>query len=190
MLPHQLSCPIGGLLLSVLMLKDANANHYPVPGVECVVSHEARQFTDDGHKVLLGHLLHPLRVGNTLVSAHCNVHSFTPPPKRRRGRRVPPNQLINVPSVKGYKGWRNFREPDTGEVRRIPLPRTWVNSSDDFAQLVRGALTPQLSREALNVIHAPRLRYLASFEAAEEHLTPRDPLACGFDAHEGSHVRR
>src|SRR5215207_10818885 len=81
MLPHQLSCPIGGLLLSVLMLKDANPDHYPVPGVECVVSHESRQFTDDGHKVLLGHLGHPLRVGNTLVSAHCNVHSFSPPPK-------------------------------------------------------------------------------------------------------------
>src|SRR5918998_4150308 len=77
-----------------------------------------------------------------------------------------------------------------GELRRIPLLRTWVNSSVDFAQLVRGALTPQLSREALNVIHAPRLRYLASFEAAEEHLAPRDPLARGFDAHEGSHVRR
>ena len=110
MLPHQLSCPIGGLLLSVLMLKDANPNHYPVPGVECVVSHESRQFTDDGNKVLLGHLRHPLRVGNTLVSAHCNVHSFTPLPKTRRGRRVPPNQLIDVPSVKGYKGWRYFRE--------------------------------------------------------------------------------
>src|SRR5829696_9323726 len=127
MLPHQLSCPIGGLLLSVLMLKDANPNHYPVPGVDCVVSHESRQFTDDGHKVLLGHLRHPLRVGNILVSAHCNVHRFTPPPKRRRGRRVPPNQLINVPSVKGYKGWRNFRESPKGEVRRIPIPRTSVN---------------------------------------------------------------
>src|SRR5919112_4207413 len=67
MLPHQLSCPIGGLLLSVLMLKDANPNHYPVPGVECVVSHESRQFTNDGHKVLLGHLGHPLRVGNTVT---------------------------------------------------------------------------------------------------------------------------
>src|SRR5215208_2150680 len=128
MLPHQLSCPIGGLLLSVLWLKDANPNHYAVPGVDCVVSHESWQFTDDGHKVLLGHLRHPLRVGNTLVSAHCNVHSFTPPPKRRRGRRVPPNQLINVPSVKGYKGWRNFRKSPKGEVRRISILGTWVNS--------------------------------------------------------------
>src|SRR5215208_561469 len=127
MLLHELSCPIGGLLLSILMLKDANPNHYPVAGVECVVSHESRQFTDDGHKVLLGHLGHPLRVGNILVSAHCNVHSFSPPPKRRRGRRVPPNQLINVPSVKGYKGWRNFGESPKGEVRRIPIPRTRVN---------------------------------------------------------------
>src|ERR671920_708543 len=133
MLPHQLSCPIGGLLLSVLMLKDANPNHYRVPGVERVVSHESRQFTDDGNKVLLGHLRHPLRVGNTLVSAHCNVHSFTPPPKRRRGRRVPPKQLINVPSVKGYKGWRNFLELRLGEVPRIRVLGTWVHSFSSAA---------------------------------------------------------
>src|ERR687893_993558 len=103
MLCHKLSCPIGGLLLSVLMLKDANPNHYPVPGVDCVVSHESRQFTDDGHKVLLGHLRHPLRVGNTLVSAHCNVHSFTPPPKRRRdpSARLKLDQRVQYEGVEG-----------------------------------------------------------------------------------------
>jgi hypothetical protein len=29
--------------------------------------------------------------------------------------------------MNGYKGWRNFREFYNGEVRRIPIPRTWVN---------------------------------------------------------------
>src|SRR5918993_5029949 len=103
MLPHELSCPIGGLLLSGLMLKDANPNHYAVPGVDCVVSHESRQFTDDGHKVLLGYLRHPLRVGNTLVSAHCNVHSFTPPPKRRRDPWAPP-KVVQRLQCEGLQG--------------------------------------------------------------------------------------
>ena len=31
--------------------------------------------------------------------------------------------------MKGYKVWRNFREPRTGEVRRISLLGTWVNRS-------------------------------------------------------------
>jgi hypothetical protein len=35
--------------------------------------------------------------------------------------------LINVPSVKGHKAWRNFLELRLGEVRRINLPRRWVN---------------------------------------------------------------
>src|SRR5215212_3248384 len=134
MLPHQLSCPIGGLLLSVLMLKGANPNHYPVPGVDCVVSHESRQFTDDGHKVRLGHLSHPLRVGNTLVSAHCNVHRFTPPPKREGGTLRPRLKSFNVFSVKGYKGWRNFRESPKGEVRRTPIPHTRVNKGERMSR--------------------------------------------------------
>src|SRR5215211_2939656 len=53
MLLHELSCPIGGLLLSVLMLKDAGRNYYAVAGVDPVVSHESRHFADDGHKALL-----------------------------------------------------------------------------------------------------------------------------------------
>src|SRR5215208_2020255 len=127
MLPHELSCPEVGLLLSVLMLKDANPNHYPVPGVECVVSHESRHFADDRHKAFLAHLGHLLRVSDALVSAHCNVHSSSLPPNRGRdpSARL---KLINVPSVMGSKGWRNFRELPQCEVPRIPLPRTPVNS--------------------------------------------------------------
>src|SRR5687768_9649611 len=130
MLRDELSCQKGRLLLCVLMLKDANPNHYAVPGVECVVSHESRHLADDGQKAFLGHLRHLLGVSHALEPPHCNVHSFSPPPKRRRGRRVPPNQLINVPSVKGYKGWRNFRECMAGELRRISIPRTPVNRPD------------------------------------------------------------
>src|SRR5215218_8704684 len=50
MLPHELSCHKGRLLLSVLMLKDACRNCYAVPGVHQVVSHESRHLADDRHK--------------------------------------------------------------------------------------------------------------------------------------------
>jgi hypothetical protein len=36
--------------------------------------------------------------------------------------------LINVPSVKGYEGWRNFAEFNTGEVRKAQLLDTSVNT--------------------------------------------------------------
>ena len=36
------------------------------------------------------------------------------------GPRRPCLKLINVSSVKGYKGWRNFREIVIGEVRHSP----------------------------------------------------------------------
>src|SRR5918995_3738565 len=45
------------------------------------------------------------------------------------GPRRPCLKLINVSSVKGYKGWRNFGEcpkPEVG-LPRIPIPRTPVN---------------------------------------------------------------
>src|SRR5215213_7514856 len=83
MLLHKLSSHKGRLLLSVLMLKDANADHYAVPGVECVVSHESRHLADDGHKAFLGHLGQLLRISHDLVSAHCNVHSFRLTPLKR-----------------------------------------------------------------------------------------------------------
>src|ERR687894_10737 len=75
MLSNELSRNKGGLLLSVLMLEDAGCNHYPVPGVHNVVSHEARHLADDGHKALLSHLGHLLGISHPLVSAHCSVHS-------------------------------------------------------------------------------------------------------------------
>jgi hypothetical protein len=55
------------------MLKDADPDHYAVPGVDYVVSHKSRQFAEDGHKAFLGHLCHLLRVSHTLVSPHRNV---------------------------------------------------------------------------------------------------------------------
>src|SRR5918994_3025085 len=110
MLCHELSCHKRRLLLSVLMLKDAGCNHYAVPGVDKVVSHESWHLADYGHK-FLGNLGHLLGVTHALVAPYCNVHSFSlPPPLREGGTRRPRLKLINVPSVKGYKGSRNFRE--------------------------------------------------------------------------------
>ena len=110
MLLHKLSSYKGRLLLSVLMLKDANPDHYAVSGVECVVSHESWHVADDWHKALPGHLSHLLGVSDALVSAHCNVHSsLAYLPKTGRDR-AGPAALINVFSVKTYKGRRNFGE--------------------------------------------------------------------------------
>src|ERR671915_1930008 len=111
MLCHELSSPKGRLLLSVLMFKDADPNQYAVPGVDCVVSHEPRHFADDGHKALLGNLRHLLRVSHALEAPHCNVHDFGLPPSHRGRAPSGPAVLINMPSVKDYKGWRNFGEP-------------------------------------------------------------------------------
>src|SRR5215212_7742288 len=46
---------------------------------------------------------------------------------REGGTGRPCLKLTNMPSVKGYKGWHNFREHLRGEVRRTPIPRTPVN---------------------------------------------------------------
>src|ERR687897_3721439 len=116
MLRHELSRQKGRLLLSVLMLKDACRNCYAVAGVDRVVSHESRQFADDGHKALIDQLRHPLRVSDALVSAHCNVHSFSLPPKRGRDPSAP-LCYATQPSMKGYKGRRNFRELRKAEVQ-------------------------------------------------------------------------
>src|SRR5215204_6123315 len=103
MLPHKLSCPKGRLLLSCLMLKDAGCNHYPVPGVDQVVSHKSRHFADDGHEAFLAHLGHLLGVSDALVAPHCCVHSSLAYLLLKRGRDPlgPRLELINVPSVKG-----------------------------------------------------------------------------------------
>src|SRR5215203_7430769 len=82
MLRHELSCHKGRLPLSVLMLKDAGCNHYAVPGVDKVVSHESWHLADDGHKVL-DNLRHLLGVTHALVAPYCTVHRFMLPPLRR-----------------------------------------------------------------------------------------------------------
>src|ERR671933_176506 len=102
MLLHQLSCPKGRLLLSVLMLKDAYRSYDAVACVDMVVSYESRHFADDGHEDLLGQLGHLLGVGHALVSAHHSVHSFSLPPSYREGGTSRPRlKSINVSSVKG-----------------------------------------------------------------------------------------
>src|SRR5215203_1513271 len=119
MLLHELPCHIVRLLLSVLMLKDAGRNHYAIPSVDPVVSHEPRYFADEGHKALIDQLPRFLRVGNTLVSAHCDVHSSSLPPSHIEGGVSKARQLANEPSVEGCKRRRNFLELRLAELRRI-----------------------------------------------------------------------
>src|SRR5215210_3747116 len=55
---------------------------------------------------------------------------------REGGTRRPRLELINVSSVKGQKGWRNFGELRKVEVqlRRIPLPRILANSPSGYVE--------------------------------------------------------
>src|SRR5215212_8689621 len=76
MLRHEISSPPVGLLLSVLVLKDAGRNHYAIPGVDHVVSHETWHFADDGYKALIHQARCLARVGHPLVAPYRNVHSF------------------------------------------------------------------------------------------------------------------
>src|SRR5215213_5980515 len=118
MLRHKISCLKVRLLLSVLMLKDADPNHYAVASVDCVVSHESWQFADDGHKAFLGHLPHLLGVSHALVSSHCNVHRFSLPPSHRgRGRPAPPkvDRRAQCEDVEGL----------------AQIPRTWLRPGPD-----------------------------------------------------------
>src|SRR5688500_12619700 len=102
MLLHKLSCPKGGLLLSVLMLKDAGRNCYPVAGVDQVVSHESRHLADDRQKAFLGYLHHLLGVTHALEAPHCSVHSsLAYLPLREGGTRWPRLELINEGKYEG-----------------------------------------------------------------------------------------
>src|SRR5918998_5735498 len=103
MLLHELSCHKVRLLLSVLVLIDACRNHYAIPSVDPVVSHEPRYFADEGHKALIDQLPHLLGVSNSVVSAHCNVHSFSPPPKRGRDPWAPP-KVVQRLQCEGLQG--------------------------------------------------------------------------------------
>src|SRR5215211_1413174 len=124
MLCHELSCPKGRLLLSVLMLEDAGRNHHAVPGVDTVVSHEPRHFADDGHVVLLNQLPHLLRVGDALVAPHRNVHRFGLPPSYRGRADQPCLKLINAATLASIGAWRITQMSDIRNVLGELLPRT------------------------------------------------------------------
>src|SRR5918995_5295012 len=98
MLCHKLSGHKVRLLLSVLMLKDACRNHYAIPSVDPVVSDESRYFADEGHEALIDQLPRLLGVGNTVVSAHSNVHSSSLPPSHR-GRGDQPRRVTQRSQV-------------------------------------------------------------------------------------------
>src|SRR5829696_9201998 len=104
MLLHKLSSHKGRLLLSVLMLKDTNPDHYAVACVECIVSHESRHFADDGHKAFLAHLGHLLGVSYALVAPHCNVHSLPLPPQERAGSVGAPPKVDQHAQCEGLEG--------------------------------------------------------------------------------------
>src|SRR5215211_1350028 len=76
MLRHELSSPPVRLLLGVLVLKDAGRNHYALPGVDKVESHESWHFADDRHKALLHQARCLARVGHALIPPYRNVRSF------------------------------------------------------------------------------------------------------------------
>src|SRR5215213_1243438 len=80
MLRHELSSPEVRLLLGVLVLEDARRNHNPVPGVDEVVSDEARHLADDRDEALIHKLRHLSGLAHALVAPHRNVHSFCLPP--------------------------------------------------------------------------------------------------------------
>src|SRR5829696_1657752 len=102
MLPHELSCPKGRLLLSILMLEDAGRNCYAVAGVHQVVSQ------NPGISLMMG-------TKPSLATCTTFCESVTPSKRRtaayialcylllKRGRDPlgPRLALINVPSVKG-----------------------------------------------------------------------------------------
>src|SRR5919202_4250794 len=99
MLCHKLSCHKVGLLLSILMLKDAGRNHYAVPSIDEVVSHKPRHLADDGHKALIRNPPCFARVGHTLVAPHRNVHRALAYLLLSRGRgdqRAPPRVLYKA----------------------------------------------------------------------------------------------
>src|SRR5215217_7340943 len=125
MLLHKLSSHKGRLLLSVLMLKDANADHYAVPGVECVVSHESRHFADDGHKAFLGHLGHLLRISHASYRRTATYIALAYLLIRKGGtRRVPP-QVDQRVQCEGLEGLAQLRR---NLVRRTSMRRHCLSS--------------------------------------------------------------
>src|SRR3712207_2565100 len=76
MLPYVLSSPPGRLFRTGLVLKDAGRKHHTFSGIDEVVRHEPRHFTNNGQKALIHVPDHFARVGHALVAPHRNVHSF------------------------------------------------------------------------------------------------------------------
>src|SRR5215213_3444066 len=124
MLCHELPCQKGRLLLSVLMLEDAGSNCYAIPGVDHVVSHESRHLADDGHKALLGHLHHLLRVSDALEPPHRSVHSFRLPPSHRGRSSSARLKLYNATMLASIGTWRITQMSDIRIFLGELLPRT------------------------------------------------------------------
>src|ERR687894_3258849 len=80
MLPHKISSPPVGLLLTGGVLKDARRNHHPVSGIDEIVIRKPFDFADNGQKALIHKPRNFSGVCHTLVAPYRRVHSFTLPP--------------------------------------------------------------------------------------------------------------
>src|ERR671921_1753849 len=125
MLLHELSSHKVGLLLSVLMLKDACRNHYPIPSVDPVVSDDPRYFADEGHKALLdswpafwGSVTPSYRRTATYIALAYLLHI--------EGGVISPAVLRNVAKCEGLEGLAQ-------------LPRTALRRSSHSMRILRSS---------------------------------------------------
>src|SRR5918993_3204702 len=56
-----------------------------------------------------------------------DAHPFYLPPSPVKGRNSLASQWVSRPSMKGHKGWGNFREPDVCELLRTLSTRSSQN---------------------------------------------------------------
>src|SRR5215208_7277128 len=82
-------------------------------------------------------------------------------------------KLTNMPSVKGYKGWHNFRELLRGEVRRISLLGNSVNKALLVCLLtLRGRLGTQPQRDVGRLHCLPYHGYQFVVQRLQVRLLP------------------
>src|SRR5215208_1751108 len=82
-------------------------------------------------------------------------------------------KLTNMPSVKGYKGWHNFRELLRGEVRRISLLGNSVNKALLVCLLtLRGRLGAQPQRDVGRLHRLPYHGYQFVVQRLQVRLLP------------------
>src|SRR5215813_4685844 len=71
---HELPGPLRGLFLPRLILKDRGREHYPIPGIDPVVSHEPGHFPENVDELILYYASRPSRISYPAVSPHLCIH--------------------------------------------------------------------------------------------------------------------